>query len=181
MAIINAPIPDINNQSNDEKMRIMFDAYLMLRKELEYGLHNLDTDNLGSSLLGKISTISDLKGNMSTITQDLEGVRIRIEHTEETVSEIEQTVPYQLDIISTNGVVFKSGDIVTTLIARVYRGTEDITDTLNASLFRWKRVSEDAAGDEAWDASHFGGSKQINVTTEDVLRRATFFCELLKE
>jgi len=128
-----------------------------------------------------VSTISNINGDISQIKQDVGNVTIRVSSTEETVEELGQKIPYKVDIISTNGVVFKSGDIVTTLIARVYRGDEDITDSLNAALFKWTRVSDDTESDEAWNASHFGGIKQINVTTEDVLRRATFFCKLLNE
>lgn len=120
-------------------------------------------------------------GDLTVLTQTVNGINLRVSSTETTVTELQDTVPYKVDIISTNGVVFKSGDIVTTLIARVYRGDEDITDTLNAALFKWTRVSDDTVGDEAWNASHFGGIKQIVVNTDDVLRRATFFCKLLKE
>lgn len=141
------------------------------------GKMNILTRTLEKNVL----KVADLEIGYSEIVQTVDNINIRVESTEEIVSGLEDSIPYKVDIISTNGVVFKSGDIVTTLIARVYKADEDITDSLNAALFKWTRVSDDTAGDEAWNASHFGGVKQVTVTTEDVLRRATFFCNILNE
>lgn len=88
---------------------------------------------------------------------------------------------YRMEIFSTNGNIFKNGEIGTTLIARVYKGLRDVTDNYDASRFRWTRQSDDHVGDEAWNTSHFGGSKQITVTESDVYLRATFSCQLLQE
>lgn len=141
------------------------------------GKMNILTRTLEKNVL----KVADLEIGYSEIEQTVDNINIRVESTEEIVSGLEDSIPYKVDIISTNGVVFKSGDIVTTLIARVYKGSDDITDTLNATLFKWTRVSDDTASDETWNTSHFGGVKQVNVTTEDVLRRATFFCNILNE
>ena len=92
----------------------------------------------------------------------------------------EDRIPYKVDIFSTGGLVFKNGVIQTTLIARVYKGKEDITDQIDSNHFRWTRISDDPAGDEAWNDANYGGSKQIVVTQDDVFARATFVCEILK-
>ena len=39
--------------------------------------------------------------------------------------------------------------------------------------------SDDAAADAAWNAAHFGGTKTIEITRDDVNVRATFFCDLI--
>ena len=85
-----------------------------------------------------------------------------------------------VDIISTNGLVFKNDEIQTTLIARVYKGDKDITDTIDAARFRWTNVNADGTKDTAWNTAHFGGAKQVTVTGEDILNRATFNCEILE-
>lgn len=95
--------------------------------------------------------------------------------------EMSQNITYKVDIISTNGNIYKGGDFVTTLMARVYQGTTDLTDTIDANRFRWTRVSDDTAGDTAWNTSHFGGAKQVTVTQSDVMSRATFQCTILDE
>lgn len=85
---------------------------------------------------------------------------------------------YKLEVISTNGLIFKEGNISTVLEARVYQDGTDITDTINAAHFKWSRVSNDADGDQAWNTEHFGGTKTIQITSDDVRQRATFFCDL---
>ena len=89
-------------------------------------------------------------------------------------------ITYKVDIFSTGGLVFKNGVISTTLIARVYRGKDDITDLIDANHFRWTRVSDDPAGDAVWNDANYGGTKQIVVTQDDVFARATFVCEILE-
>ena len=86
---------------------------------------------------------------------------------------------YRLVISSSNGNIFKNGYISTTLYATVYSWDENITDTLDDNQFVWTRVSEDTEADAVWNADHFGGSKSIEITSEDVHVRATFFCDLI--
>ena len=83
-----------------------------------------------------------------------------------------------LQIVSSNGSIFKNGRIGTVLAARVWLGDEDVTAAFDENDFRWTRSSEDAAQDAAWNAEHFGGAKRITVTGADVSARATFFCTL---
>lgn len=84
-----------------------------------------------------------------------------------------------LQIISSNGNIFKNGRVSTTLTVKVWSGDEEITDLFDANDFRWTRVSADTAGDQSWNQEHFGGSKSITITGDDVSTRATFFCDLV--
>lgn len=84
-----------------------------------------------------------------------------------------------LQIVSSNGNIFKNGDINTVLSAVVYSGTTDVTDEYDNNAFIWTRVSADTDADAAWNAAHAGGTKQISITTSDVYVRATFFCDLI--
>lgn len=95
------------------------------------------------------------------------------------VTEIEDQKMYRLVITSSNGNIFKNGNIATTLSAEVYSWDENITDSLDPNQFVWTRVSEDADSDRLWNAAHYGGAKQIEVTKDDVHVRATFFCDLI--
>lgn len=95
------------------------------------------------------------------------------------VTEIEEQKMYRLVITSSNGNIFKNGNISTTLSAQVYSWDENITDSLDPNQFVWTRVSEDADADKLWNAAHYGGTKQIVITTDDVKVRATFFCDLI--
>lgn len=87
--------------------------------------------------------------------------------------------PLLLYISSRNGNIFKNGKIGTVLSAVVMRGSEEVTDEFNDNQFIWSRVSADTAGDETWNASNFGGKKEITITSDDVHGRATFFCDLI--
>ena len=85
---------------------------------------------------------------------------------------------YSVLIISTEGDAFKNGVIQTVLKAKVYYGDKDITDELDANQFRWTRSSVDKISDQQWNTKYFGGAKEIQITTDDVHKRATFNCEI---
>ena len=95
------------------------------------------------------------------------------------IDEIESKKMLRLVISSTNGNIFKNGDINTTLRATVYSWDDDITDTLDDNQFIWTRVSDDAESDRIWNMDHYGGSKEVVITNEDVNVRATFYCDLI--
>lgn len=120
--------------------------------------------------------------NASKVAIDLEGQSLDIAFNEmsTTVEQVAKDVTYDVEIISTNGSIFKNGQISTILLAVVRKGATDITDTIDANRFRWTRNSEDTNGDLAWNQSHFGGVKEIVVTKEDVNVKATFNCEILE-
>ena len=102
-----------------------------------------------------------------------------VEETISRIDEIEEQKMLRLVITSTNGNIFKNGNIQTTLEATVYSWDENITDTLDDNQFIWTRVTDDAAADAEWNQQHFGGSKSIEITKDDVKVRATFFCDLI--
>lgn len=95
------------------------------------------------------------------------------------VTEIEEQKMYRLVITSSNGNIFKNGNIATTLSAQVYSWDENITDSLDPNQFVWTRVSDNADSDRLWNAAHYGGTTQIVITADDVKVRATFFCDLI--
>ena len=99
--------------------------------------------------------------------------------TNERIDEIEEQKMYRLIITSSNGNIFKNNNISTTLSAIVFSWDTNVTDSLDPNQFIWTRVSDDAVADAAWNAAHFGGTKTIEITRDDVNVRATFFCDLI--
>lgn len=95
------------------------------------------------------------------------------------IDEIESQKMLRLVINSSNGNIFKNGQISTVLSAQVFSWDEDITDTLDDNQFIWTRVSDDAEADNIWNINHYGGTKTINITNDDVKVRATFCCDLI--
>lgn len=102
-----------------------------------------------------------------------------VEETKDRISLIEEQKMYRLVISSSNGNIFKNGDIQTTLYATVFSWDENVTDSLDPNQFIWTRVSADADADKLWNEAHFGGAKSIDITTDDVEVKATFFCDLI--
>ena len=102
-----------------------------------------------------------------------------VEETNSRIDEINEQKMYRLVISSSNGNIFKNGNIQTTLTATVFSWDENITDTLDDNQFIWTRVSDYADADAEWNAAHFGGTKSIEITSADVDVRATFFCDLI--
>ena len=102
-----------------------------------------------------------------------------VEEQAERIDEIEDQKMYRLIIYSSNGNIFKNGQISTVLTARVYSWDDDVTDDLDANQFIWTRVSDDADEDILWNQAHAGGTKSITITSADVHVRATFYCDLI--
>ena len=101
------------------------------------------------------------------------------QRVEKVYSDMDDLLGFRMEIISTSDIL--SEDIRnTTLTARVWHGSENVTDSLAASLFQWKRKAADATADALWNAAHTG-MKSILLTTRDVLYSATYDCELMKE
>ena len=95
------------------------------------------------------------------------------------ITTIEEQKMLRLVITSSNGNIFKNGNLKTLLSAVVYSWDKDITDTLDANQFIWTRVSEDPEADKVWNGQHFGGAKSVVITGADVKVRATFYCDLI--
>lgn len=105
-----------------------------------------------------------------------EGINLRVSQV---YSDMDDLLGYRMEIISTSDVL--SEDIqTTTLTARVWHGSENVTGKLSESQFQWKRISADSTADALWNAAH-QGMKSISLTTKDVLYSATYDCELMKE
>lgn len=90
----------------------------------------------------------------------------------------EQGVDYRVEIISSNGEIFKNGVINTVLTAKVYKNDVDITSVLNASAFKWTKTNKDGTLDTDWNTKYFGGQKTVTITSTEVYSKASFTCEI---
>lgn len=87
---------------------------------------------------------------------------------------------YNIELISSNGLIFKNGVISTIIHAIVFKGNENITDLLDANQFRWTKTNTDGSPDIIWNAIHAGGTKSIIIETDDIDKRATFSCDIIE-
>lgn len=89
---------------------------------------------------------------------------------------LDERLGYRMEIVSTSDVL--SIEVPsTTLSVRVWHGSNNITNSIDASLFRWHRTTNDPVADQRWDEEH-KGIKSFTVTTLDVFYSATYTCEL---
>jgi len=91
-------------------------------------------------------------------------------------TDMDNLLGYRVEVLSTTDILSNAVKN-TTLSARVWHGSEDMTDKLPASRFNWKRVSADTTADALWNASH-RGMKSIQLTVLDVQYSATYQCDL---
>lgn len=98
------------------------------------------------------------------------------QNTSDAIDDINSKKMYRVEITSSNGNYFKNGEISTTLSCHVYSWDDEITNELNASVFKWTKINNDGTPDSTWNSAHFGGAKSITITASDVYVRGTFNC-----
>ena len=132
----------------------------------------------GSNIKAGAITTNHVASNFGE-TLDLSSNTGINQRVEQVYSDMDDLVGFRIEIVSTSDIL--SDDIqTTTLSARVWHGSQNVTDQLAASRFQWKRKTADSTADGIWNAAHTG-MKSITLTTRDVLYSATYDCELLKE
>jgi hypothetical protein len=100
------------------------------------------------------------------------------EEAKRNIEEVMDDVVYKIEIHTSNGFTFKNGQINTVLTVKVYRGKDNITDTVPASGFIWKKRDKDGVLDTAWNSAHVNIGKQITIDRNDVYEKATFECDI---
>ena len=132
----------------------------------------------GSNIKAGTITTSHVSSNFGS-TLDLSS-NVGINQTVSKVyTDMDDLIGYRIEIVSTSDILSDSIQS-TTLTARVWHGSENVTDALPATRFQWRRKSADDTADTIWNATHTG-TKSILLTTRDVYFSATYDCELVKE
>lgn len=121
----------------------------------------------GSSISGYVkeedynNKIQDIQGQLNSI----EGV---------TSAKI-----YRVEITTNSSTVISTTSDIATLTCKVYSWDSDITNTLDASIFNWKRVSNNPDLDAVWNAMpEHQGVKSITIDANDVIDSSSFVCEV---
>ena len=92
---------------------------------------------------------------------------------------LENSIPYQVNVLSSNGQQFTNGNIYTILTVQVMRGNEDITDQIQDSQVLWSRYSADEEGDILWNEAHLNAGKSVEITYLDFFKRAVFNADVM--
>jgi hypothetical protein len=117
---------------------------------------------------------------------DLDNMSNSIANTQNTVQNIQGAVDninsqkmYRIEIKCIGPQILRTKNQTAKLYCHVYSWDADITDSLDASLFNWKRHSDNADHDEIWNLmSIHRGRKTLTISTEDITENANFSCEV---
>ena len=90
----------------------------------------------------------------------------------------EDAVAYQVFLSTDNAGVLLNGQGKITITATIVKNGEDVTDTISAMNIEWLRISTDTEMDKAWNERHVEIGNKLTVTAEDVVRSATFVCNV---
>ena len=108
-----------------------------------------------------------------------EYVNKQIQSIQNQVGDINASKMYRVEIITEDPTVISTTSDQATMVCKVYSWDTDITDTLNASIFNWRRSSNDSASDEIWNAMpEHQGVKSITIDADDVIDNSSFTCEV---
>ena len=123
---------------------------------------NSTTNSLGDAVDALNQTIDS---NTSTLQSQIDGIN--------------SAKMYKVEIVSDGPSIFSTKEDKATMKCIVYSWDTDITETLDASIFNWKRVSDDAWLDEIWNAMpEHQGVKSIAIDADDVVANSSFTCEV---
>lgn len=101
------------------------------------------------------------------------------EETQGQINDISNSKMYSVEITTTDSTTISTATDQATLTCKVYSWDSDITDTLDASLFNWKRVSSNTDSDAIWNAMpEHQGVKSITIDADDVIDNSSFTCEV---
>lgn len=150
-----------------------------ITSKVSYDIYSKDQ----SGIMEKIGEAeSKIKQNADKIELTVSKSEVYVkDEIDDMLQEVDSRNSFRVEIISSNGSIFKNGNISTTLRAVLYNWDKDVTADYDAGRFRWTRVTADTESDELWNQSHFGGSKEITITSDDVKARATFYVDVLDE
>lgn len=105
-------------------------------------------------------------------TDDLQSVKNEVDA-------INSSKMYKVEIVTDSSTVISTATDKATLTCRVYSWDTDITNTLDASYFDWKRISTNASQDAIWNAMpEHQNTKSITIDADDVVGNSSFICEV---
>lgn len=134
----------------------------------------INTNHLEAGSITTNKLASDVGANLDLSSNQSVSIKVATE-VEEAVGE---AIGYRIEVRSTSDIL-SSSITSTTLTAYVYKGKNEVTDTVVSKLY-WTRISSDSTADAIWNENH-KGIKSITLTTKDVYYSANYVCSLVEE
>lgn len=125
-----------------------------------------------------ISIVSKLQEKIDLRQDEWNAAAKKAAEALEAAKDAQKNIQYKVQILSTNGDIFRNGIVNTTVFAKVYKGNEEITKDLTPSNFIWKKFDKDGNEDIAWGNAHAGVGDRFLVKSEDIIKKSTFTCDL---
>ena len=143
--------------------------------EQDDGTYAFEVHDDGSVTMHGGSGYKDKYGN----THSFDGITEQIE-------QINSSKMYRVEIVSEGPTVISTKNDKVKMVCKVYSWDVDITNTLDVSLFKWKRISQDQTKDEdgltaddRWALMpEHQNTKTIEIDAEDVVGESSFTCEV---
>lgn len=86
---------------------------------------------------------------------------------------------YEVSLYSTNGLIFKRGDVNSVIYAIVRRGMEVVNEIIPQSSYTWSKINKEGQTDSSWVPTYYNGQRdKIVITPKDITERATFECSI---
>ena len=121
-------------------------------------------------------TENKLNNNIIESENKLQG---QIDKTIEEITKINDAKMYRVEITTEDPTVISTNFDMATITCKVYSWDIDVTDTLDASIFNWRRTSNNSELDVIWNAMpEHQGVKSITIDADDVVDNSSFVCEV---
>lgn len=151
-----------------------------------------EIDNVNSNLVTKIDGVNtglmtEIDGVNNNLTNKIDGVDQELtdkingvdQELSDRINELNNKKLYRIEIIVDGPNIFSTTSDKATLSCKVYSWDTDVTDNFDASLFNWKRTSDNSDMDIIWSAMpEHQGIKQIEVDADDIIGNTNFVCEV---
>lgn len=151
-----------------------------------------EIDNVNSNLVTKIDGVNtglmtEIDGVNNNLTNKIDGVDQELtdkingvdQELSDKINELNNKKLYRIEIIVDGPNIFSTISDKATLSCKVYSWDTDVTDNFDASLFSWKRTSDNTDNDNIWNSMpEHQGTKQIEIDADDTIGNTNFVCEV---
>lgn len=122
------------------------------------------------------NSIADLESSFQDQIDKTGGELVEIQGQIDTINNSKM---YRIEIRCEGPQILRVKNQTAKLSCHVYSWDADITNSLDASFFSWKRHSDNPDHDEIWNnMSIHKGCKTLTISTEDIIENANFSCEV---
>ena len=117
----------------------------------------------GSKVVKVISTKVFIKEfNSSLVDEYVKFTKVKISFIDRAIANISEQIAHRIEIVPTNGLLFKNGIGTTTLVAKLYKGKEEV-DIAEKYSYVWRRKNSIGAYINIDENSVFKTGKTILV------------------